>query len=78
MIDLAKRKKPLTVTSADSVRECGKIREVVLDCQPHFALVRLKGTRTSFPISYAAIYHAAARIEAEKQHAEKKARRPKR
>lgn len=73
MTSLSKRKRRLLVETADVVRERGRLREVVIEATPHVALVRLKGTRTVFPISYAAIYHAAAKLEAAKVQAEKKA-----
>lgn len=71
MTSLDKRKTRLIFTTCDTVRERGKLREVVIQAEPYFALVRLAGTRTSYPISYAAIFHAAARIKAEQERAEK-------
>lgn len=75
MSNLETRKTRLVFTTCDAVRERGRLREVVLEAQPYIALVRLKGTRTSFPISYAAIYHQAAKIAAAERRAEKKANR---
>lgn len=75
MTALRERRTKLTFETSDIIRERGKLREVVIEAQPLCALVRLKGTRKAFPISYAAIYHAAARIEAERVRAEKKAAR---
>jgi hypothetical protein len=75
MTTLAKRKSRLVLVTSDLVRERGKSREVVLEPQSHYTAVRLKGTRTRFEVSYAAIYHFAARIAAEKAHAAKKAAR---
>jgi hypothetical protein len=63
------------VEYSDAVRERGRLREVVMEIQPYLIMVRLKGTRTAFPISPAAIYHAAAKLEAHKRMAENKATR---
>lgn len=73
MTRLTERKTRLIFTSADVVRERGRLREVIIEAKPMYAEVRLAGMRTSFPISYAAIYHAAGRIAAERARAEKKA-----
>jgi hypothetical protein len=73
MTQLSKRKTRLVIESSDVVRERGRSREVVIEAQPYVAMVRLKGTRTAFPISYAAIYHAAARLAAAEKLAAKKA-----
>jgi hypothetical protein len=75
MTSLDKRKTKLVFTTCDTIRQRGKLREVVLECKPYFAMVRLSGMRTSFPISYATIYETAARREAERKRAEKKARK---
>lgn len=75
MTALSERKTRLTFETAATVRERGRSREVVIEAQPYLALVRLKGTRKTFPISYTTIYETAARIEAERVRAEKKAAR---
>ena len=75
MTTLSNRKTRLVFETADTVRENSKLRAVIIEAQPMIAYVRLKGTRRVFPISYAAIYHAAGRIEAERVRAEKKAQR---
>lgn len=72
MTSLDKRKTKLTFQTCDVVRERGRLREVVIQAEPYYARVRLAGTRTTFEISYAAIYQAAARIAAERKRAEKK------
>lgn len=73
MARLSERKSKLVFTTADEIRERGKYRAVVIEARPNFAMVRLAGTRTAFPISYSAIYCAAARQAAERLRAEKKA-----
>ena len=64
MSDLAQRKTKLVFTTCEAVRERGKSREVIIQAEPYFALVRLKGTRTAFPIRWETIYQKAAAIHA--------------
>ena len=78
MTKLRERKTRLQFTTADEVKERGKYRAVVVEAQPYTALVRLQGTRTTFPVSYAAIYHLAARLAAQQERAEKGPRRHRR
>lgn len=73
MTRLTERKTKLIFVSGDVVRERGRLRDVIIEAKPMHAEVRLAGMRTSFPISYAAIYHAAARIASDRARAEKKA-----
>lgn len=75
MSRLDQRKSRLQFTTCDVVRERGKLREVVIEGTPYFCVVRLAGMRKAFPISYAAIYHAAAKLSAAKTREEKKARK---
>lgn len=72
---LDQRKTRLAFTTCDTVRDRGRLRPVVIDAQPYYAMVRLQGTRTAFPISWAAIYHAAARIKSQQDRAAKDAAR---
>ena len=75
MTALAQRKSKLQIVTSDTVREHGKLREVTLEANPYFATVRLKGLRTSYPISWAAIYDHAVKIAVEKARAEREARK---
>lgn len=75
MTTLSKRKTRLVVETDDCVRERGKLRQVVLEPQPYYMAVRLKGTRTRMEISYAAIYDAAAKLAARKAREDKLAAR---
>lgn len=77
MTSLGKRKSRLIFRTCDVVRERGRLREVVIECQTHSCNIRLAGMRTSFALSYGEIYHFAARRQAEKLRAEKKAKRNK-
>ena len=75
MTTLATRKTRLVFMTSDEIREHGKYRPVVIEARPGCAVVRLLGLRTSYTITYGAIYHAAARIAAEQARAARKAKR---
>ena len=75
MTRLASRKSRLLIETSDTVRERGKLREVVLEPHPYTVSVRLKGMRQRFEVSYAGIYHFAAKVAAEKARAERKAKK---
>jgi len=69
---LAKRKTRLSVEFSDCIRERGKLREVTMDFTPYGIKVRLKGLRSVYEISPAAIYNRAVLLEVERRRAEKK------
>jgi hypothetical protein len=71
---LDQRKSRLIVEFSDCVRERGKLREVTMQFSPYGVTVRLKGLRSSYSISPAAIYNRAVLLEVEKKRQEKKAK----
>jgi hypothetical protein len=74
MTRLETRKTKLSFVTADSVRERGKSRPVVIEATtPYWATVRLAGMRKAYKVSFASIYTLAVKQEVEKQRAEKKA-----
>lgn len=73
MTHLAKRKTQLKFYTEDMVREAGRLREVVIEANPYTATVRLKGLKTPYEISWAAIWATAVKMEANRKRAEKKA-----
>ena len=75
MTRLSERKSKLLIQTSDTVREKGKSREVIIEPLPHYAVIRLKGLRSRYEISWAGIWNAAVKIEVERQRAEKKAKR---
>lgn len=78
MTRMSERKSRLLVEFSDSVREHGKNREVTMEFSPYLVTVRLKGLRTRYQISPAAIYNRAVMIEVDRRRAERKAaKRPK-
>jgi hypothetical protein len=75
MTALSHRKSKLTFETADVFRFRGKLREVVIEAQPYTALIRLKGTRQRFEVSWAGIYNLAAKIAADRARTERKQRK---
>lgn len=76
MTSLAKRKSKLIFTTSDTVRERGRLREVIVEAaSPYHLRVRLAGLRTSYELSFAGLYQQAVRVEVERRKAEKKARK---
>lgn len=73
MSRLEKRKTRLIVEFSETVRSRGKHREIVMELSPYGLQIRLKGLRTSLPISPGAIYDQAAKLEANRVLAEKRA-----
>jgi hypothetical protein len=73
MTQLSKRKSRLRVEFSDAVRDRGRLREVTMELTPYGVTVRLKGMRTAYEISPAAIYNRAVLLAVEKRRAEKKA-----
>ncbi len=78
MTSLSKRKTKLSVEFSETVREQGKLREVIMDFHPYGVTVRLKGLRTGYEISPGAIWSRAALLAVEKSRAEKRATRKRR
>ncbi len=75
MTSLATRKTRLAVEFSDCVRERGKLREVTMVLTTYGISVRLKGMRSSYPISPAAIYNRAVLMEVERLRGEQKAKK---
>lgn len=75
MTALAQRKSKLTFETGDHVREAGRLRAVVIECENTFAYVRLKGTRTRYQVEWSAMYSVAVKQHVAALKAEKKAKR---
>ena len=77
MTSLASRKTRLTILSEDTARYGGKLRRVVVEVDKtgYGGTVRLEGTRTRFPFSFAGLYDYAVKIDVEKQRAARKAQK---
>lgn len=69
---LADRKTPLEFETSDEIHEAGQYREVVVEAHPTHAVVRLKGLRGGYEVSWSAVWAMAAKAAAEKARREKK------
>lgn len=72
MTRLDSRKSQLKFITSDCIREQGKLREVIIEGNPFYCTVRLKGLRKGFDISWAGIYNQAIQKHVERQRAERK------
>jgi hypothetical protein len=69
---LDSRKSRLVFTTSDTIRERGKLREIVLEPSPRYVTIRLKGCRQRLVLEYSAIYHLAAKKQADQNLREAK------
>ena len=74
MNSLRQRKTRLTFETADVLFECGTNRAVIIEAEPEYVTLRLKGLQHRVSITWGALYHYAARIEADKARQSKKGR----
>lgn len=75
MTALAQRRSRLRIETSETKREMGRNREILLEAHPFHADVRLKGLKTSYQISWLAVYDLAVRQAVEASRREKKARK---
>ncbi len=68
---LAQRKTRLIFETEDCIFERGQNRQIVIDARPAYCLLRLKGQRRTFGVSYAAVYHEALHRAAESERRQK-------
>lgn len=59
MAKLAKRKTRLECEFFNTVRECGQLREVIMEITPYLITVRLKGLRQRYEVSSAGVRQQA-------------------
>jgi hypothetical protein len=68
---LANRKTRCVLEFSDTIRERGKLREIIFELSPYGVKVRLKGLRAAYDITPASIYTAAVSRFVAAQRAEK-------
>jgi len=68
---LEKRKSRLVLTTAETVRHGRRLKNVMLELKPTYALVWLKGSRSKLIISYQSIYERAAWLKVRNEQLEK-------
>jgi hypothetical protein len=73
MTALAQRKTKLTFETADSIRQGRSSRPIVIEAEPEYAVLRLKGTRGRLTVTWAGIYVFAAKCKADSIRREKAA-----
>jgi hypothetical protein len=71
MTNLETRKSKLHVKTGDTVYERGQRREVIIEMNPYSAIVRLKGMKHGFALSYAGMYNLAVKIAVQAERDEK-------
>jgi len=71
MSRISERKTKLSLETNERVRG----REIMLEVTPFTAVVRLKGKRTRYEVSWTTVFWKAAEIAAERLRAERKKRR---
>ena len=75
MTDLTKRKSTLCFQTSSEKREKGRYRKIIVVARPEYAIIRLSGLRTAYPLPWEAICDSAikAAVRAERE-AKKKGR----
>ena len=71
MTALVDRKTKCVVEFSETVRECGKSREIVAELTPYSIRVKLKGTRQWYVIAPSEMWYLGAKHAAEAKKAEK-------
>jgi hypothetical protein len=71
MTALRERRTKLTFETASELRDGRRYRPIVIEAEPEFAVVRLKGTRQRLTVTWEAIAHLAYKMEAAKVRSEK-------
>lgn len=72
MMSISERKTKLKFQTASAVWERGENRPVVIEAHAAFCLVRLKGMRKSYIITYAQVFNKAVKMEVEAERREKR------
>ena len=68
---LRERKRRLSFITNSIARYRGKERAIVMEAFPEYAAVRVLGTRTSYEVSWRAIFDLAAEIRARRERERK-------
>jgi hypothetical protein len=68
---ITKRKTQLAFITDGYYRD----RAIVVEARPEIAIIRLLGTRTKYEISWRGVFDYAARVTAERDRADRRARR---
>lgn len=75
MTRIAERSTRLVIESSDEIRNNGSYRAVTAELKPRTVSVRLKGEKTSYDISWGAIWEMAVKASVEAKIREAKAKK---
>jgi hypothetical protein len=75
MTALSERRSRLRIETSECKRESGRNREILLEAHPYHAVVRLKGMRSGYEISWASVYDLAVKQAVEAARREKNAKK---
>jgi len=71
MMPIAERKTRLIFETGELIRERGRMRELIVEARPLWAVLRLKGLRNELAVSYESIYQLAAKQRADEVRRQK-------
>ena len=69
---LLERKTQVIFVTATSVEQNGKVREVIVESRPLYAVVQLNGSKEKYPVAWEMIYKIAKERHAENLRLEAK------
>lgn len=69
---LLERKTQVIFVTASSVEQNGKVREVIVESRPLYAVVQLNGSKEKYPVAWETIYKIAKERHAENLRLEAK------
>ena len=69
---LLERKTQVIFVTASSVEQNGKVREVIVESRPLYAVVQLNGSKEKYPVAWEMIYKIAKERHAENLRLEAK------
>ena len=73
MAKLPQSRRRFTFETSQAVFEKGALRQVVVEAQDGFVVLRLKGMKQGFAVPWGAVYHLAAAQEADRELRARKA-----
>jgi hypothetical protein len=77
-VRLSDRKSRLVFTTSATFRYRGKLREIVVEPEPHVVSLRLAGTRLRYTCSWTSVYELAGEIFARQERERRKSQRTQR
>ena len=75
MTKLSQRKSRLVVETSNAVYDRRRQREIILELKPGYMILRLKGARRNFPLSYTSALNLAIRNQQAQKRLEREKKR---